>query len=602
MKFRANVKKVIATLMLFVLVISSGTTTLYGAQDSDDYDAEESSEDLTATQRNSINMLNYMSVLTQEINAADGDQLLLETVYSSLVNDIYPNAVDTKTQAQMTSLMDTIENYRMISVKRERLEYIYEQNRAQALRQAIPNPIGLLSAVQSGSLLKAAASVLYMAVDSASSYKSATSQADQQFIKDGWELDDAEAAELHNSTKNALTYMLNMVRDYDLPGDYALNKESIEKFVQWSEKPDSQLVSKISWFESHNSTYSEFGPYWLELAKDYYNSEDYEKCLEAVHEYEEVSTRIFRKDIDYAEVLPMAIVSAKEMMSQANYKKTADNYCSIILSNTKDADWTLKYFVATIYMDLYSKSKDSTYLDKAYKIAFDNVVNLVDEQKKLNSTYLADVQEVKVGKDATKREKNEAKQYNKLIKEERKKELPPVSEALYLNCDLLFSLAEEKDISSSEQKKIDAILHENGDNIFLTKPLDARFWFDSDQKDFNQDNVDITFDGESLTIPANFVAERSQINVTVSDGDSSAVIDDWEISEVKRPKKSEFVDYTATFKSGEGADYDFQGGETVKVRVIPVEEASREYFEYTYNVVPIKRFFIFDGVEFERAS
>lgn len=599
-KFRIIVKQVIVALLLCVFVLSSGTTRIYAAQDS--FDTEESSEDLTSTQRNSINMLNYMSVLTQEINEADGDQMLLETVYSSLVNDIYPNAVDTKTQAQMTSLMDTIENYRMISVKRERLEYIYEQNRAQAFRQAIPDPIGLLSAVQSGSMLKNAASVLYMAIDSTSSYKSVTSQADQQYIKDGWELDDAEAAQLHNSTKEALTYMLDMVRDYDLPGDYALNKESIEKFVMWSQKPDSQIENKISWFESHKSTYSEFGPYWLELAKDYYNNEDYENCLEAVHQYEDVSTRIFRKDKDYAEVLPMAIIAAKETMSAENYKKTADDYCSVILSNTKDEDWTLKYFVATIYMDLYSTSKNSSYLDKAYKIVFDNVVNLVDEQKELNSTYLADVQEIEIDKDATKREEKETKKYNKLIKEERKKELPPVSEALYLNCDLLFSLADQRDISSTEQKKIDSILHENGDNIFLTEPLDARFWFDSDKNDFNKDDIDITFDGNSITVPANCVDDRSEITVTVSDDKSKTTLDDWKISEVERPKKSELTDYTATFVSDKGDDYDYQEGETVKVRITPVAEASDEYFEYTYNVVPVKKFLVFNGVEFERAD
>ena len=92
----------------------------------------------------------------------------------------------------------------MISVKRDRLVYIYEQNRAQAMRQAIPNPLGLLRAVQSGSLLKAAVSVLYMAVDAKTSYDSATSQAYLQFIQEGWELDDAESAALHESTKAAL--------------------------------------------------------------------------------------------------------------------------------------------------------------------------------------------------------------------------------------------------------------------------------------------------------------------------------------------------------------------------------------------------------------
>ena len=133
----------------------------------------------------------------------------------------------------------------MISVKRDRLEYIYEQNKAQALRQAIPNPMGLLSAVQSGSTLKGAASILYMAVDAKSSYDAASSQADLQFLKDGWELDDQTADELHNSTKNALNYMYNMVRDYDLPGDYALNDESVEAFVSWTAKEN--LVRFLGW-------------------------------------------------------------------------------------------------------------------------------------------------------------------------------------------------------------------------------------------------------------------------------------------------------------------------------------------------------------------
>ena len=143
-------------------------------------------DELTEDQRKFINILNYMTVLTQKVNAAKGDQLFLESAYTILKNDIYPNSVDIKTQAQITNLMDTINSYRMINVKKERLEYIYEQNKAQALREAIPNPIGLLSAIQSGSMLKTAASVLYMTIDSLFKYKTAMSQADKQFIEDGW--------------------------------------------------------------------------------------------------------------------------------------------------------------------------------------------------------------------------------------------------------------------------------------------------------------------------------------------------------------------------------------------------------------------------------
>ncbi len=567
----------------------------------DDYE-EENTSGLTATQRNSINMLNYMTVLTQEINESKGNQLFLESAYSSLVNDIFPNSVDTKTQAQITSLMDTVDEYRMIAVKRDRILYIYEQNQAQALRQAIPNPVGLLSAVQSGSLLKAAASVLYMAVDAKTSYDSAKSQADLQFLKDGWELDDAESAELHNSTKNALNYMLNMVRDYDLPGDYALNKESVEAFVTWSSKPDTQLVSKISWLESHEKTYSEFGPYWLELAKDYYNSEDFEMCLDAITHYEKIATRVFRKDIDYATALPMAIISAKETKTESEYIKLADRYCTVILDNTKDADWTLRYFAAQIYMDLYALTQNSSYLDKAYIIAFDNVNVLVDEQRALNDTYLAEIVEIEADKNATKREKEEVKSYNKSLKDERKIALPPVSEALYLNCDLLFALADERGINEKEQGRIESILHVNGESIFLTQALDNRFWFRDDVAEIDADDIPVTFDGEKLTIPASCVTDRSNIVVSVAGPNGTTVINDWTVSDVKRPKNASVSEFVVTYESKDGKGYKYQAGETVTIKVIPVEESPDEHLEMIFNVVADKKALVFNGIKFERAT
>ena len=148
-------------------------------------------------------MLNHLAVLTQEINASQNSRLYLEEAYSSLINNTYPNAVDSRTLSQLANILDTLEKHRMIAVKRERLEYMYEQNRAEALRAAVPSPLGLMSAVQSFSLAKLAASVVYLAVDSAASYASASAQADMQHLLDGWVLDDEAAAALHDSRKDA---------------------------------------------------------------------------------------------------------------------------------------------------------------------------------------------------------------------------------------------------------------------------------------------------------------------------------------------------------------------------------------------------------------
>ncbi|MCR5685546.1 MAG: hypothetical protein K6G81_09045 [Lachnospiraceae bacterium] len=546
---------------------------------------EETDDGLTLTQRNSINILNYMTVLTQKVNESKGDQLFLESAYKSLYNNIFPSTVDNSTQSQIGSLLDTIKDYKMIDEKRKRLEFIYEQKKAQAMRAAIPNPIGLLSAVRSEDLLKTATSVLYMAIDSALSYQTATSQADLQFIQDGWELDDAEAEALHNSIKGQLNYMLNMVRNYDIPGDYALNLESIEKFVLWSSKPESQLVNKIKWFESNQSTYEAFGPYWLELAKDYYDSGDYKGCLNAVKEYEKINTRIFRKNIDYARILPMAIISAKETMNTDDYITAANQYCSIICDNIKDTDWELRYFVAQIYLDLYNLSSKREYMSAAYKNVYDNVVTLVDEQKALNISYLAKLEEIKPKPDATKREKKETKNYNKLIKEERKIALPPVSESLYLNCDLLFAIITKKPITLSDQKDIDAILHENGKRLFLTEVLDDRFWFFNPNMSVSARDIEITYDKGKMTVAAKCVTDRSTITVTVTGSEGETILTDWVVDSVNRPNNSEFDDFMVYYSSKTGKDHKFKVGDTVKVKIVPVEETPEKYLEFKYNVI-----------------
>lgn len=595
------INQILSVFLVSSITLNNGTfiTTSTNAKRSSTNPISFLEEDnLSSTQKNSINMLNYMSVLTQKINASSGNQLFLENAYSSLVNDIYPNSVDQKTQSQISSLLDTIEEYRMIDVKRERIEYIYEQNQAQAITQAIPNPLGLLSSIQSSNPLQTIASALYMATDSISSYKSASSQADLQYIQDGWELDDDEASALHDSTKEALDYMLNMVRDYDIPGDYALNQESIENFVKWSNKADTQLINKIEWFESHSNVYQKFGPYWLELAKDYYNHRDYQKCLDAVSQYENITTRIVRTDSDYANVLPMAILSAKEISSISSYVNSALKYCNLIIENTKDDDWSLRYFVAQTYIDLYSINQNSIYLDKAYQVIFDNVNTLVDEQKELNKTYLTNVVEKEASKDSTKREKQEIKKYNKLVKEERKTELPPINESLYLNCDLLFALAEKRNITESEQTKIENILHESGENIFLTDSIDNKFWF-SKVNEISSNDIDITFDGNKITISANYVSEQVVISVSVLRNKKEKVIDDWTITSVKRPKNSQSCsEFTATFNSKTAKKYKFKLGDFITIKVTPIT-SSDDNLEFQYKVTNSKKL-IFDGIKFER--
>ena len=551
---------------------------------------------LTTTQRNSINMLNYITVLTQAINESSGSRVYLESVQSSLLNNIYPNAVDTKTQSQINNLWRTIDGYRMIAVKRDRLAYIYEQNRAQALRQAIPNPLGLLSAVQSGSILKSAVSVLYMAVDAKTSYDAASTQADLQYLQNGWELEDAEAAELSSSQLNLLNYMLDMVRDNDFPGEYALTADAVTAFVKWTN--ETNLTRKINWLETNEETYCEFRTYWLELARSYYLGNQYRNCLSAFEKYEEVATRIFRKDNDYAEIIPMAIVAAKSTMSNAKYVDFADKYVTILLKNCADDDWLLKYFAAQICVDLYGITSERFYLSRAYDIAYDNVNELVDVQIALNEAYLADIEEFKVDNDVSKREKQEIKEYNKYLREKRNTELPPVNEAFYLNCELLFALADELNVSYVKKNDIDDTIHENDAPIFLTEVLDNRFWARKIIPAIDPDSINVEFNGKKLVIPASCLTDRFLVTVSISGG---TVLDVWKVDKVDRPKNStDCTEFMVTLVSEKGKKYDFSAGETVTITVTPVADTPDETIQFSFDVVGTKTLWVINGIEFER--
>lgn len=540
------------------------------------------SEVLTEEQRNATAMLNYITVLTQETNASQNSRLFMENAYTSLINNTYPNSVDSRTLSQLTGLLDTMEEYRMVAVKRERLQFIYEQNQSQAIRAAVPNPLSILSAVQSVNPKQLAMSLVYMAVDSVSSYMAYTSEANLQFIKDGWALDDEASKALHESRKGTFSYMMKMVKDFNIPGDLTLTETAVEEFVDW--KNNDNVISRIRFLESNKETYQYYGGYWLTLAESYFSNGDNVKCLEAIREYEALGTRIFRRDYEYANILPLVIAAANEVLSETEYIAFADEYAQKILDNSDHKDWALRYFVAQTYVDLGMKTQDNAYLENAHSILVDNVNYLVSEQRTMNSKYIAPVQDTPTPKDATKEEKTQISNYNKMLKENRKTELMPVSEPLLLNCELLYALSDKLDISESKQLEIDGILHPKGEALFLMKPLDQRYWFAA-STDESEKQYDIVFNGTSMIIPVEYINMDSTITVTITEDASpdSIVLSDWLLEKVERVNESDPSSYQALYTSKSAHAYFWKPDSTVSIEIVPKNGIDMDSYRFVYS-------------------
>ena len=267
-------------------------------------------EELSEVQRNSVNMMNYIAVLMQQVIASKSNRLQLESLYSDLLNNVSPNAVDANTLDEIDQVLDTLENYRMLSVKRDRLKIIYERAQADAIKQAIPNPLTLLSAIESRSAAQLLASAVYMAIDSAASYASAMSDAETEYMQSGWELDDQESENLHNARKGMFSYTVQTVSEYELPGSIALNEEAVSSFVSWE---GEQVANRLRFFEKNSDVYCGLGAYWLLLAQSYQEHANYEECIRAIEVYEQYSTGILRKDRTYAKALTVALLASEQL-------------------------------------------------------------------------------------------------------------------------------------------------------------------------------------------------------------------------------------------------------------------------------------------------
>ena len=388
----------------------------------------------------------------------------------------------------------------------------------------------------------------------------------------------------------------------NISGEYALNEESVNELVKWKNNPN--VTARIQFLEDNEKTYREYGGYWLILAASYYEKEDYKKCLNAVETYEEKQGKIFRIDHEFAKVLPYAIVSVQETeKNNSNRVNRIQHYIELLISNTKNDDWALRYFAAQSYVELAAETKDSilrkSFLRNAYTVSRSNVNYLVEQQTVNNNVYLSDIVEKKEPENATKEEKKEVKNYNKLLKEERKTALPPVSEALLLNTDLLFALADEIKIDSKEKVKIDEILHQNGDALFLNEIIDNQYWFKNDKK---ISTAEVVYDKKNMTIPASFIANDYVITVSVDDGTDVTVFDDWEVNEVKRADKNDISTFTVKLSSKLNKKYKFKANSTVTIEIKPTEIVDCEPVTVKYKTVNKKILWFIDSIDLEKVE
>lgn len=173
-----------------------------------------------------------------------------------------------------------------------------------------------------------------------------------------------------------------------------------------------------------------------------------------------------------------------------------------------------------------------------------------------------------------------------------------MNEFFYLNCELLFALANELNKSIDERQEIDDVVHKDGKCIFLTEVLDNRFWANKQVAEIDSDEFDIEFNGERIVIPASCLTDRFVVTAELSDG---TVLEDWEVKEAKRPKNgTDCSEIKVTMTSKNGKKHKYVVGEMITITVIPVSDAPDYAIEFQYRVTEKKTLGVIKGIEIER--
>ena len=231
-------------------------------------------------------------------------------------------------------------------------------------------------------------------------------------------------------------------------------------------------------------------------------------------------------------------------------------------------------------MDIFVRTRNMEWLQKAYELTVDNINPLINEQKKMNTTYLSPIVLASEPAGASKEQKEEITAYNKLLNDERKTALPPVSEPLILNLELLFALADKLDIDEEERSRLDKMLRWEDERLFISEALESQYRF-IDKADIVKGPL-TKFTGKTFEIPVSMLSIQSTIRMSVSENDEIiATFDDFKPINVVRTEN-----IVAVMKSENAQKFAFKPNYTITVEVIAHPNGMPVIYVYRTEMKP----------------
>lgn len=312
---------------------------------------------------------NDPALLEQEYNAISHNSILLDVIKDEEIIHI------------IKSLMDAITEMRIEETERRFLQEELDQGMSDAIYDAIPNPMMIMSSNPLSALVNLASA----AASSAMNYKKAKANLKKKFKRANWELDKNRLWYLNTLNKDLLEKYWVLVDRYKIKDAYRVVEDDIVHLVE--RLKDDDASRKYNFLKETKDLYEELPVYWYYRGQAAYECNAKQDALAALNRYQKYQDefgKILRHDKTAANVamLKSIIILENNRGRKLNAETASDleKQLKIITSNATKNDWSLFYYCALVYStELKNDSEAKKLLNKVVdEFGFQRDNKLVD--------------------------------------------------------------------------------------------------------------------------------------------------------------------------------------------------------------------------------
>ena len=399
-----------------------------------------------------MELLNEFTYYTTVIVETE-NRLYLDDIYDRLMNQYEPKEIDETINERLIELLSGIENIKILDLKKEQLQMVFDLQKSNVIASAIPNPINMIGTIAlstnprrsiTQNIISGLAAAVGTGASSYTMYKSASADLLIETNEKYWDLEYEAMRNVNNLNHSSLSAQNMYGSSNDIPGEYILNEENTKRFINIIS--DENIARAINNLESAEKTYQHFPLYWLERADLYFKNGDFQSCIDTVLYYENNFnySQIYRRNERYGQVLVDAIASAINLYYSDEYSYCLDlviPWLSRAEESTAPDDWFQMYYISICYL-MFADASNQEFYNKAYDLIQKCGRYLSGIQDSFISSYTS---ELKAKTDEEKEfmlpaQLNEYEKEYKKQKEDRKKQLPITDGGLIESLRMLYSM------------------------------------------------------------------------------------------------------------------------------------------------------------------